>query len=96
MAQNKKNFSKKKLDKYLNVWYYLITVREEPAGDKEEITMTKTMERALDVVVRARGFEDNQTILFAHLLESGTIQESEAMELAHRVASLPFVEDDEE
>lgn len=78
------------------MWYYLITVREEPAGDKEEITMTKTMERALDVVVRARGFEDNQTILFAHLLENGTIQESEAMELAHRVASLPFVEDDEE
>ena len=22
------------LDKYLKVWYYLITVREEPAGDK--------------------------------------------------------------
>jgi aminoglycoside phosphotransferase family enzyme len=54
------------------------------------------MERALDVVVRARGFEDNQTILFAHLLENGTIQESEAMELAQRVANLPFMEDDDE
>lgn len=58
--------------------------------------MTKIMERALDVVVRARGFEDNQTILFAHLLENGTIQESEAMELAQRVANLPFMEEDDE
>lgn len=57
--------------------------------------MTKTMERALDVVIRARGFEDIQTILFAHLLENGTIQESEAMEIAQRVASLPFMEDEE-
>ena len=32
--KKKKNFSKKILDKYLKVWYYLITVREEPAGDK--------------------------------------------------------------
>lgn len=30
----KKIFSKKMLDKYLKVWYTLITVREEPAGDK--------------------------------------------------------------
>lgn len=36
--------------------------------------MTKTMERALDIVIRARGFEDEQTITFAHLLENGTIQ----------------------
>lgn len=57
--------------------------------------MTKTMERALDMVIRARGFEDEQTIMFAHLLENGTIQENEAMDLAHKVASLPFVEDDE-
>lgn len=57
--------------------------------------MTKTMERALDIVIRARGFEDEQTILFAHLLENGTIQEEEAMEAAHKVASLPFTEDDE-
>ena len=57
--------------------------------------MTKTMERALDVVIRARGFEDEQTILFARLLENGTIQEKEAMDLAHKVANLPFAEDDE-
>ena len=57
--------------------------------------MTKTMERALDVMIRARGFEDEQTIMFAHLLENGTIQENEAMDLAHKVASLPFTEDDE-
>lgn len=57
--------------------------------------MTKTMERALDMVIRARGFEDKQTIMFAHLLENGTIQENEAMDLAHKVASLPFAEDDE-
>ena len=57
--------------------------------------MTKTMERALDVVIRARGFEDEQTIMFAHLLENGTIQEKEAMGLAHKVANLPFAEDDE-
>ena len=55
--------------------------------------MTKTMERALDVVIRARGFE--QTIMFANLLENGAIQENEAMEAAHKVASLPFTEDDE-
>lgn len=57
--------------------------------------MTKTMEHALDVVIHARGFEDNQTVLFAQLLENGTIQENEAMDLAHKVASLPFTEDDE-
>lgn len=57
--------------------------------------MTKTMERALDMVIRARGFEDEQTIMFAHLLENGTIQENEATDLAHKVASLPFTEDDE-
>lgn len=57
--------------------------------------MTKTMERALDVVIRARGFEDEQTIMFAQLLENGTIQEDEAMEAARKVASLPFAEDDE-
>ena len=57
--------------------------------------MTKTMERALDVVIRARGFEDEQTIMFANLLENGTIQEEEAMDLAHKVAGLPFAEDDE-
>lgn len=57
--------------------------------------MTKTMERALDVVICARGFEDEQTIMFANLLENGTIQEDEAMEAAHKVASLPFAEDDE-
>ena len=57
--------------------------------------MTKTMERALDVVIRARGFEDEQTIMFAHLLENGTIQEKEAMDLAHKVVDLPFAEDDE-
>lgn len=57
--------------------------------------MTKTMERALDVVIHARGFEDEQTIMFAQLLENGTIQENEAMDLAHKVASLPFTEDDE-
>ena len=57
--------------------------------------MTKTMERALDVVIRARGFEDEQTIMFAHLLENGAIQENEAMDLSHKVASLPFTEDDE-
>ena len=57
--------------------------------------MTKTMEHALDVVIRARGFEDIQTILFAHLLENGTIQEDKAMEIAQRVASLPFMEDEE-
>ena len=57
--------------------------------------MTKTMERALDVVIHARGFEDEQTIMFAHLLENGTIQENEVMDLAHKVADLPFVEDDE-
>lgn len=56
--------------------------------------MTKTMERALDIVIRARGFEDEQTIMFAHLLENGTIQEGEAMEIAQRVASLPFTEDE--
>lgn len=54
------------------------------------------MDKALCVVIRARGFEDPQTILFANLLENGTIHESNAMELAQRVASLPFVEDDEE
>ena len=58
--------------------------------------MTNLMDKALCVVIRARGFEDPQTILFANLLESGTIHESNAIELAHRVASLPFVEDDEE
>lgn len=58
--------------------------------------MTKTMEHALDVVIRARGFEDIQTILFAHLLENGTIQEDKAMEIAQRVASLPFMEDEEQ
>ena len=57
--------------------------------------MTKTMERALDVVIRARGFEDEQTIRVAHRLENGTIQEDEAREAAHKVASLPFAEDDE-
>lgn len=57
--------------------------------------MTKTMERALDVVIRARGFEDIQTILFANLLENGIIQEEEAIDLAHKVANLPFAEDDE-
>ena len=66
-----------------------------PTWDKEETTMTKTMEHALDVVIRARGFEDIQTILFAHLLENGTIQEDKAMEIAQRVASLPFMEDEE-
>ena len=57
--------------------------------------MTKTMERALDVVIRARGFEDEQAIMFANLLENGAIQEEEAMDLAHKVADLPFAEDDE-
>ena len=57
--------------------------------------MTKTMERALDMVIRARGFEDEQTIMFAQLLENGTIQENEAMDLAHKIASLPFTEDNE-
>ena len=57
--------------------------------------MTKTMERALDIVIRARGFEDEQTIMFARLLENSTIQEEEAMDLAHKVADLPFAEDDE-
>lgn len=57
--------------------------------------MTKTMKRALDVVIRVRGFEDEQTIMFANLLENGTIQEEEAMDLAHKVANLPFAEDDE-
>lgn len=56
--------------------------------------MTKTMERALDVVIRARGFEDVQTVLFARLLENGIIQEDEAMKEARRVASLPFAEDE--
>ena len=57
--------------------------------------MTKTMERALDVEIRARGFDDEQTIMFANLLENGTIQEQEAMDLAHKMADLPFAEDDE-
>lgn len=57
--------------------------------------MTKTMERALDIVIRARGFEDEQTIMFARLLENGTIQEKEAMDAARIVADLPFAEDDE-
>ena len=57
--------------------------------------MTKTTERALDIVIRARGFEDEKTIMFANLLENGTIQEEEAMELAHKVAGPPFAEDDE-
>ena len=57
--------------------------------------MTKTMERALDVVIRPRGFEDEQTVMFANLLENGAIQENEAMDLAHKVADLPFAEDDE-
>ena len=73
----------------------LVIVYNEYNKAREEKTMTKTMERALDVVIRARGFEDEQTIMFANLLENGTIQEEEAMEAAHKVASLPFAEDDE-
>ena len=50
-----------------------------------------TKEQALDMVIRSRGFEDVETIRFANLLD--TLTDEEAMEMARKVASLPFDEE---
>ena len=49
-----------------------------------------TKEQALNMVIRSRGFEDIETIRFANLLD--TLTDEEAMEMARKVASLPFDE----
>ena len=57
--------------------------------EEEEETMMK--EQALDMVIRSRGFEDVETVRFANLLD--TLTDEEAMEMARKVASLPFDEE---
>lgn len=48
-------------------------------------------DKALDMVINARGFEDAETVRFANMLD--TLTDKEAMEMAHKVASLPFDEE---
>lgn len=48
-------------------------------------------EQALDMVICSRGFEDAETVRFANLLD--TLTDEEAMEMAHKVANLPFDEE---
>ena len=48
-------------------------------------------EHALDMVIRSRDFKDVETVRFANLLNELT--DEEAMEMAYKVASLPFDEE---